>query len=256
MEVDRIIEGNNCDVLVDFPSGVVDLVVTSPPYDDLRAYGGFDFDFYGCAWLLRRVIKEGGVLVWNVADQTKNGTETGTSWRQCHHFQALGFNIHDTMIYRKTNPMPLNHNRYEQEWEYIFVLSKGSPTRWNPIERPCKGAGKSVSWSSPQLAPNASRKCKDEITITKDKMPKGNIFEYSIGGSQGAKGHPAVMPMKLAEDMITTWTDEGDLVLDPFSGSGTTSIAAKNLGRHYLGIECNPEYAETSRQRLEQGVLF
>jgi site-specific DNA-methyltransferase (adenine-specific) len=255
METNRIICGDNCEVMRTIPSESIDLVVTSPPYDDLRTYGGHDWDFYGVAWNLKRLLKPGGVAVWNVNDATKNGSETGSSMRQALHFQSLGLNLHDTMVYRKSNPIPLTHNRYEQEWEYVFVFSKGRPSRWNPLMKKNATAGALVNWSTRAVADNAARRSREEITTTKEESQRGNVFEYVVA-KDGIGNHSAPFPCEFARDMITSWSNEGDIVLDPFSGSGTTAKMAKHNGRQYIGIEVNPEYVEISLKRLEQGVLF
>ena len=124
------------------PNEYVDLTITSPPYDDLRKYNGYSFDFENIAKELYRVTKKGGIVVWVVGDKTKNGSETGTSFKQALYFKEIGFNLHDTMIYSSDKP-PLSHNRYEQKFEYMFVLSKGKPKTWNPIMEECKYAGSS-----------------------------------------------------------------------------------------------------------------
>lgn len=135
----------------------VDLTITSPPYDNLRKYNGYEFDFENIAKEIYRVTKDGGVLIWIVADSTKNGSESGTSFKQALYFKEIGFNLHDTMIYKKINYVPLNHNRYEQEFEYMFCFSKGKPKTFNPIKIPCKYAGQE-NWGKPTYY-------KDEVAI-------------------------------------------------------------------------------------------
>jgi len=251
METDTIICGDNCETLAAMPAESVDLVVTSPPYDDLRTYGGHDWDFYGVAWLLKRVLKPGGVIVWNVADATKAGSETGTSMRQALHFQTLGLNLHDTMIYANEKP-PLTHNRYEQEWEYAFILSRGKPKAWNPIKEKSIHAGK--------VPAGGFRESDDEMrgrnrsgAVAEMKL-KGNIWRVPNHGGNGT-GHPAAFPERLAADFVHSWSNPGDIVLDPFAGSGTTLKAAKELNRRFIGIEINPEYVEICQKRIEQEVL-
>lgn len=253
MEWNQIICGDNCDELGKLPRECVDLVVTSPPYDDLRAYGGHSWDFYGVAWQLKRVLKPGGVIVWVVADATKDGSETGTSMRQALHFQKLGLNIHDTMIWHKLNAMPLNNIRYEPATEYMFVLSHGKPKAWNPIKEPSKLAG--VLSAGTQIAENGVRVSKwGNGKPYNDFKVRQNMWSYPVGGGDGR--HPAVFPEDLARDHILSWSNEGDVVLDPFNGSGTTTKMARELGRNYLGIEINPEYCEIARKRLQQQLLF
>ena len=231
----------------------IDLVVTSPPYDNLRKYKGYSFDFEKIAKELFRVIKDGGVMVWVVSDQTKNGSESGTSFKQALFFKEIGFNLHDTMIYAKTNPIPQNHNRYEQCFEYMFVLSKGKPKTFNPLRLPTKNAGKTFNWGDRKtvLDENQCRRHKEtDIRVCNNTKIHNNIFYYSVGG--GKSGHPAVFPYQLAEDQVLSWSNEGDIILDPFMGSGTTGVAALNNGRKFIGIEINEEYFNSSSNRLKE----
>lgn len=256
LELDKIHCGDNCDLLGQLPRECIDLVVTSPPYDDLRTYGGHSWDFFGVAWQLKRVLKPGGVIVWVVADATKDGSETGSSMEQALHFKRLGLNLHDTMIYRKLNYTPLTHNRYEQEWEYAFVLSAGKPKVFNPVKIPCRNAGQET-WGEPAYykTNDGTLTQKGKQVIAESKI-KGNIFEYETGSRfTGGIEHPAMFPQGLASDFISTWSNHGDLVLDPFSGSGTTAKAAKELGRRFLGLEINPEYCAIAERRIAQQVL-
>lgn len=255
LPINQIVCGDNCDVLGTFPRECIDLVVTSPPYDDLRTYCGHEWDFYGVAWQLKRVLKLGGVIVWNVADATINGSESGTSMRQAIHFQSLGLNLHDTMIFKKANPIPLTHNRYEQEWEYAFVVSKGGPKTFNPLMRRNVTANRKVNWSSRAVAENAARRSREQITTVKEQSQRGNVFEYVVAKDR-IGNHPAPFPEIFASDHILSWSNENDVVLDPFSGSGTTAKMAKHNGRRFIGIEVNPEYCEIARKRLAQGNLF
>ena len=242
-------------------SGSVDLVITSPPYDDLRNYNNslvWNLDvFKNVANGLFRVVKDGGVVIWVVADKTINGSETGTSFRQALYFMEIGFNLHDTMIYRKLNYVPLTHNRYEQEWEYMFCFSKGKPNTFNPIKVPCKYAG-TESWGAPSFYKTDS----DELTITQKKVIgdtkiKGNIFEYRTGSTQTGKiKHPAMFPLDLARDQVISWTNEGDLVLDICMGSGTTGVACKELNRNFIGIEIVEDYYNIAKDRIGNTYSF
>ena len=199
----------------------VDLTVTSPPYDNARSYEDevvWNFDvFKEVANRLYAITKNGGVVIWVVNDSVIKGSESGTSFRQALYFKEIGFNLHDTMIYRKKNYTPLTHNRYEQEWEYMFCFSKGKPKVFNPIKIPCKYAG-TTTWGKSKFYKTDS----DELTevaqnIIHDTKIKGNIFEYRTGSTQTGKiKHPAVFPLDLAKEQIMSWTNESDLVLDPF----------------------------------------
>lgn len=231
----------------------IDLVVTSPPYDNLRTYNGFSFDFETIAKELYRVVKNGGVIVWIVSDGVENGSETGTSFKQALYFKEIGFKLHDTMIYAKNNPIPQNHNRYEQCFEYMFILSKGRPKTFNPIKIPTKNNGELFSWGDRKTNLDKKQCRRDragkDIKEVKATKIHDNIFYYSIGG--GRTGHPAVFPNKLAHDHITTWSNRGEKVLDPFSGSGTTAIEALNNGRQFIGFEISKDYYEKSLQRIK-----
>lgn len=261
LPIDTIICADNCDALGTLPRECIDLVVTSPPYDDLRTYGGHSWDFYGVAWQLKRVLKPGGVIVWVVGDKTEDGNETGTSFRQALHFKEIGLRLHDTMIYRKVDPPPMNHRRYEQEWEYCFVFSSGTPITFNGIKDECLRAGEFVSGGTRRN--NSS----DELceahggeNAVREYKTRGNIWGYQVGFSKSttdgvAFKHPAVFPEKLARDHILSWSNPGDIVLDPFAGSGTTCKMARLMGRKYIGIEVNPEYVEICKKRLAQQVL-
>lgn len=192
-------------------------------------------------------------MVWVVSDQTKNGSESGTSFKQALFFKEIGFNLHDTMIYAKTNPIPQNHNRYEQCFEYMFVLSKGKPKTFNPLRLPTKNAGKTFNWGDRKtvLDENQCRRHKEtDIRVCNNTKIRNNIFYYSVGG--GKSGHPAVFPYQLAEDQVLSWSNEGDVILDPFMGSGTTGVAALNNGRKFIGIEINEEYFNSSSNRLKE----
>ena len=223
----------------------VDLTVTSPPYDDLRIYKGFEWDFEATAKELFRVTKQGGVVVWVVGDATLKGSETGTSLKQALQFKGIGFNLHDTMIYAKSS-QPRQRNRYEQQFEFMFVLSKGKPKTFNPIKIPSKNAGKIVK-----------RTCRDKgrddlqvsENVVSDYKLKGNIWEY--GSKKNEFDHPAIFPEQLAQDHIISWSNENDIVLDCFMGSGTTAKMAKASNRNYIGFELSEEYCQIAEQRLQ-----
>jgi len=253
----RIVCGDNVEVLSGLPDACIDLTVTSPPYDNLRTYGGHSWDFDALAVQLARVTKPGGVIVWVVADATVNGSETGTSMRQALHFMDVcGLNLHDTMTYEKHNAPPTGKGRYYQAWEYMFVLSKGKPKTFNPIYEPRRNAcndKRTHRVKAFQRDVNGEMK-KKEYTI-RDNVPRRNVWSYLVGGGNSAEvmtahKHPAIFPYALAKDHIASWSNPDDVVLDPFSGSGTTCKAAKELNRQWCGIEINPEYCAIAEARL------
>jgi len=253
---DSVICGDNVTVMREWPDECIDLVVTSPPYDNLRTYGGHEWDFEGIAEQLTRCLKPGGVIVWVVADATVNGSETLTSMRQAIHFKDVcGLNVHDTMIYQKNSFMPMAHNRYEQCWEYMIVISKGSPKSWNPIMRPSVTSNTMrFRGGSKQAETSYSERRRNERTRVKDVKQSPNLFTYDVGKNEKSL-HNAPFPLGLASDHIQSWGNPGDIVLDPFAGSGTTLKAAKELNRRYIGIEINPEYVEICNNRTAQEVL-
>lgn len=221
--------------------GLIDLTVTSPPYEDLRKYNGFSFEFEKVAKELYRVTKLGGVVVWVVGDKTKKGSESGNSFRQALYFMSCGFNLHDTMIYAKKNFIPQTNNRYEQAFEYMFVLSKGKPNTFNSQKVASKMAGKKIPLACKGYGfKEGAFRRRDEIMITSDFKIPGNIFYYATGGSK--KNHPAVFPKKLATDHVLSWSNPGDLVFDPMFGSGTVMDVAIEIDRNYLGSEISTEY--------------
>lgn len=252
MELNKIYNENCLNTMSDMPDRFIDLTLTSPPYDDLRNYNGFDFEFKNIANELYRVTKNGGLVVWVVGDATKDGSETGTSFRQALHFMECGFNLHDTMIYYKNNPMPTAGKRYHQHFEYMFAFSKGQPNTFNPLTENCKYNG---------LANMKNRGQNGELNYKKvertSEKKVGNVFFYSIGGGISTKdviayNHPAIFPEQLAYDQIKTWTNESDLVYDCFMGSGTTAKMAMLLKRNWIGSEISAEYVEISNKRLQQ----
>jgi site-specific DNA-methyltransferase (adenine-specific) len=225
------------------PDDFVDLVVTSPPYDNLRTYNGYSFDFESIAAELFRVTKWGGVVVWVVGDAVLKGTESGSSFRQALHFMSLGFNLHDTMIYEKNSPAypaRASGNRYTQIFEYMFVFSKGKPKSAKMIcDKPNKWAG----------FKDFSGKLKNPVP---DFSPRNNIWRY-VTSFNGVK-HPAPFPEQLALDHVLTWSVQGDVVYDPFMGSGTTAKAAVMTDRRWVGSEISQEYADIALERLQDIV--
>ena len=233
----------------------IDLTVTSPPYDNLRKYNGFEWDFESVAKELYRVTKDGGVVVWVVGDSTVKGSETGTSFRQALYFMECGFNLHDTMIWHKPNPVPQfpTIKRYTNAFEYMFVFTKGSTKTFSPIMENCKTAGviKDRSNTS-EFARQSADRPRNEKTVVKNKKRLQNVWNIGVGSKN--KEHPAIFPEKLAHDHILSWSNENDLVLDCFMGSGTTAKMAMLNNRKYIGFELSEEYCEIAEQRIREST--
>ena len=254
IEIDNIYNMDCLEGMRQMESESVDLTVTSPPYDNLRTYNGYCFDFENIAKELYRVTKPGGVVVWVVGDATIDGSETGTSFRQALYFKEIGFNLFDTMIYQKP---PLgavgNNTGYWQTFEYMFILSKGKPAKINLI---CDRKNKDA-----RAGDNGTARLVDGTLKNVSRGGYGeygrrtNVWEYLVGKGHSTKDdfayeHPAMYPEKLAADHIRSWSNEGDIVLDPFMGSGTTAKMALTLNRHYIGFEISEEYCKIIEKRL------
>lgn len=249
--VNKIICGDACQIMKNIPDCYVDLTLTSPPYDNLRSYKGYTFDFKTMARELYRLTKEGGVLVWVVGDETKDGNETGTSFRQALYFKEIGFKLHDTMIYAKS-AIHTSNVRYRQDFEYMFILCKGKLKTFNPLYIKNKNnTGRARSLCNRQRNGTLKRSIKKPL----DSKLISNIWHINTGYSLSTKDkiafkHPAIFPEKLVKGHITSWSNFGDIVLDPMCGSGTTLKMAKLLGRKYIGIDLSEEYCEISRERV------
>lgn len=237
------------DVMALTHDGEIDLTVTSPPYDNLRSYNGFSFDFELIAKELFRVTKLGGVVVWVVGDATLKGSETGTSFRQALFFKECGFNLHDTMIYKKANPGMAGSNYcYLNVFEFMFIMSKGKPKTINFIrDRKNVRSGMTTASANRRSAEGAVSPTRQFVQSEFGK--RFNIWEYATGGKD--IGHPAIFPEALAADHIASWSEEADLVFDPFLGSGTTAKAALQLRRRFLGAEISEVYVRIAQQRIE-----
>lgn len=248
-EPNNIYCGPSETMLAALPDECIDLTVTSPPYDNLRTYNGYTFDFFAIARQLIRVTKRGGVIVWVVADQTINGSETGTSFKQALYFMAKGMRLHDTMIYEQAGTGAKGSNlAYWQGFEYMFVFSKGKPSTTNLIvDKPNRFKG-SVVGSSPKMDALGSRRERGPRTVP-EYSKRTNIWRIHPSNGNNTE-HPAPFPETLARDHIISWSNPGDLVLDPFCGSGTTPKMAMQNGRHYLGFDISEEYVQLAKKRV------
>ena len=257
MEINKIYNESNLETMARMPDNYIDLVVTSPPYDNLREYKGYSFPFEEIAKELFRVTKIGGVVVWVVSDSTKNGSESLNSFKQAIYFNSIGFRLHDTMIYAKNNPIPMNHNRYEQVFEFAFIFSKGKPKTFNPIKIPIENinATHCGGFRNKNKSEMPEQKRHSKSTGNTEKI-KGNIWFYNVGSNQTSKDkiafeHPAIFPEQLANDHILSWSNENDIVYDPFMGSGTSAKMAIKNNRNWIGSEISEEYCRIIEQRIQ-----
>ncbi len=251
LQIDRIYSGDCIELMKRIDADSVDLVVTSPPYDNLRNYNGFSFTFERIVEGLHRVMKPTGIIVWVVGDKIENGNKSLTSFRQAIYFQEHGFKVHDVMIYEKKNTPFMRSNAYTNCYELMIILTKNRPETFNPLMVGTKRRGYEMLPHN-KLADGINKK---KLGKLKENKVRNNVWQYAVGlgGTTRDKiafGHPAVFPERLAEDHILSWTNEGDLVLDPMCGSGTTCKMAFVNNRHYIGIDISEEYCEIARERL------
>lgn len=251
VEMNRIYQGDCAEGMRALPDSSIDMTITSPPYDNLRTYNGYTFEFENVAKELYRVTKRGGVIVWVVSDATLKGSETGTSFKQALYFKQLGFNLHDTMVWYKESCRFPDTVRYYDSFEYMFVLSKGKPKTINLIaDKPNKWAGTKMHGTDRQP---------DGTTMPKKGCNKRNVKDFGVrynvwtvyNTGKRNNPHPAMFPEKLAEDHILSWSNPGDIVLDPFMGSGTTAKMAILNNRNFIGFEVSGEYVQIANTRIQ-----
>ena len=251
------IHNENClNTMARMQKNFIDLTVTSPPYDNLRTYKGYSFEFENIAQELYRITKKGGVVVWIVGDSTIKGSETGTSFKQALYFKDCGFKLHDTIIYQKHTssfPAKRNGNRYTQIFEYMFVFCKDKIKTANLIcDKKNKTAGELSRYGKYSYYNKEGEKIQQENKnkITPKYSPRNNIWKYKVGYDK-IKGHPAIFPEQLVNDHIVSWTNERELVYDCFMGSGTTAKMALKNNRDFIGSEISKEYCEIAEQRIK-----
>lgn len=274
MDINKIYNEDCLETMRRMLDNSVDMVMTSPPYDDmdedfnpipkrgLRDYKGYSWDFKAIAKEIYRVLKDGGVLVWVVNDLTIDGKETLSSCYQKIYFNKVGFNIHDTMIYSKAGIQYPTHTRYYPRFEYMFILTKGSPKTYNPIkdrrnkyyDTVISGRERNKNGELTEMSGSKKRRRIKEFGV------RWNIWEYATGWKHSysesyLRGHSAIFPEKLAEDHIISWSNSGDLIYDPFMGAGTTAKMAKLNHRNFIGSEISKEYWDLADRRIRETLL-
>jgi DNA modification methylase len=257
----KLLQGDCLELIKGMPEGSIDLTVTSPPHDNLRTYNGNNSQWTQNVWEevlseLYRVTTDGGVVVWVAADATINGSETGTSFRQALHAMDCGFNLHDTMIWRKPNFANPASNRYHQVFDYMFVFSKGKVRDFNGIkDRKNKCAGDVGSYGkNTSTQTDGSKLIRPRKKVAEFGL-RHNVWDVKTTGQDRTSKkwpHPAMFPEALATDHILSWSNENDTVLDPFMGSGTTGVACFNTGRKFIGIELDKDYFDIAQDRIEE----
>ena len=260
MEINEIYNTNCVEGMKKMQKNYIDLVVTSPPYDDLRNYDGYSFNYEEIAEELYRVVKKGGIVIWVVGDRTKKGNKTLTSFKHALYFQKVGFNVHDVMIYKKKNTPFMRSNAYTNSFEYMFVFSKGKPKTFNPLKVPTVRSGLEKLVSN-KKADGVNNKVMGKLNKEKTRI---NIWEYAVGlgGSTNdrfAFEHTAIFPEKLAHEHILSWSNENDLVFDPMCGSGTVCKMARLNNRNFIGMDISAKYTDLSKRRvalLDQKLKF
>lgn len=249
--------GNHADLLPEIPPNCIDLTITSPPYDKLRDYKGYTFDHVNLGKELYRITKDGGVVVWIVGDSVSDGNQSLTSFRQALDFQEMGFNVYDVIIYAKKSPSLPIKNRYLNAFEYMFIFSKDIPKTVHLIhDRKNKQAGNKMSGRTKRNKDGTTEPVSRPYRLGKYSR-RYNIWEYLTGYNHTTKDeiafqHPAMFPEKLARDHIYSWSNPGDVVLDPMCGSGTVAKMAHLMNRNYIGIDISEEYCEIARKRLAE----
>jgi len=254
----NLMQGDCLERMKEIPDGSVDLTITSPPYDNLRSYNGNNEQWGEHVWKdvivdLHRVTTDGGVVVWVVNDATIKGSETGTSFKQALWAIECGFNLHDTMIWHKISPFQ-HSNRYIPSFEYMFIFSKGKVKNANIIkDRKNKWGGTKVHGTERQFDGNTKKLSKTQKSkVVKDFGSRYNVWEISPVKNKSGLTHPANFPEQLAQDHIISWSNESATILDPFMGSGTTGVAAKNLNRDFIGIELDESYFNIAKERINE----
>lgn len=252
--INQIICGECSNIMKNWPDEFIDLTVTSPPYDDLRTYRGYLFDYKAVISELYRVTKPGGVVVWVMTDQTINGSETLSSFKHALFAKEIGFNLHDTMIWMKDSFSFPDNTRYCSCFEYMFVFSKGRPKCTNLIsDRKNKWKGMQSLGTNRDVNGNLIKKT--NRSPINEYGVRFNVWEIP-SEKTNRTDHPAVFPERLAQDHIISWSTPDDIVLDPMCGSGTTCKMAVLNGRRYIGVDISEEYCEIARKKTKMAERF
>lgn len=280
----EIIDGDVAKNLVNLGDNSINCTITSPPYFGLRKYSdnheseiGKEPDLkdyisnlqniFGTLWHKTR---DDGTLFLNLGDSYIDNQLQGVPWRVALALADVGWILRSDIIWKKPNAMPSSiKNRFTVEHEYVFFFSKkkkGYSFYQDAVREPhvtfsenskMRGGRNHLGkrGGTPEAGKNAGNSNLHDGRWDQAFHPLGRnkrtVWEIPLGKFRGA--HFAVFPEKLVETCINVATVEGDLVFDPFTGSGTTGLVAIRSGRNFLGCELVPEYAQMARQRILDG---
>lgn len=256
----NVIYNENClDTMKRMPDNFIDLVVTSPPYDNIRDYKGYELDLHTIGKELFRTIKDGGIVCFVMQDQTKNFGKSLTTFKTAIDFCNIGFKLFECCIYRKYGQEGAWWNkRFRIDHEYILMFLKGDkPKAFNkePLKIPSKHGGKTMTGCATRNTDGTTQKSR-AVTINTMKC-RGSIWEYLNGGDKNKikRKHPATFPDALAKDLILCFSNEGELVYDCMAGSGTTGLMAKQNNRNFIMSEISADYCKIIDERMATSLF-
>lgn len=266
MELNNIYQGDSLELLKQLPDNSVDLVITSPPYADLKVYidnPGILADNY-VEWFLPicneicRVIKPTGSFILNINDKVEDG------FRHPYVFDLISqihkrteLKMFERLFWNKLKSLP-NRSRFGDRVEYLFWFAKEKGFKFNLDEMRTEYSEKSIKRMKKPLKKRFARTEGDSDLEYKDwaPNPKGalptTLVNISSESKKIADTHVAVYPVELVKYFIKGSTNESDVVLDPFMGTGTTGVAAKQLGRNYIGFDLQQDYIDVANKRIEE----
>lgn len=247
------------------PDNSIDLVVTSPPYDEIRDYKGFKLDLHNVGIEISRILKDGGICVMVIQDQTKDGRKSGTSFRTIVDWDTnTDLDIWECCIYqRRATPGAWWSKRFRVDHEYIPIFIKGKRPQYFNKEHMKEPTKPEYGLIKKGLGNRNTDGTTIYDTSKVYELPKekdqGTVIHYKNSSRETPKSseigkikllHPATFPDKLASDFIQCFTTEGMIILDPFMGSGTVARMSKELNRNYIGFELSDEYIKIAEKLL------
>ncbi len=259
LDVDNVYCGDAISLLTAVDDNSIDFVCFSPPYDKIRDYHGFNLDLSQLGKQLFRVAKDGAVCAVVMTDATISGEKSLTTFRLTLDWvDNHGWRCFEHCIYsRFGRPGAWWNSRFRVDHEYILLFVKGQKPKYfnkEPLKIKAKHAGK--VWHGTTRLTDGSL-IQNEKKMQSDTKCRGTIWHYATSNTEGNKQklkHPATFPDALANDLIQCFTQQGEIVLDPTSGSGTTCVMASQRKRRYLGFDISAEYVELAKERLAREI--